>query len=117
MRWPPHTVSASATAETQTAVVGAGFAGLLVARELLRAGKQVTLIERGGLKRHADQLRDGAHELDLPTTEHTHEVPAGEEYPWDYVQGIGGGSPALDGCGPSAAALRLRPALELRSGS
>lgn len=86
--------------EADVVVVGAGFAGLLVARELVRAGRHVTVVERGGLKRHAEQIRDGTHEVDLPTTRHTHEVPEGEDYPWDYVLGVGGGSLHWTGAAP-----------------
>ena len=58
--------------DVDVAVVGAGFAGLLVASELSAAGRDVHIVERGGLKPHPDQLRDRAHELALATTEHNH---------------------------------------------
>ncbi|HEY8582314.1 MAG TPA: GMC family oxidoreductase [Capillimicrobium sp.] len=82
-------------------VVGAGFAGLLVARELVRAGRRVTVVERGGLKRHADQLRDGIDEVDTPTARHA--LLAGPEqpdYPWNVVHAVGGGSLRWAGVAP-----------------
>ena len=56
------------------AVVGSGFAGLLVARELVRAGREVTLFERGGLLSHREQLERRRQEVDDPTAAHNHEA-------------------------------------------
>lgn len=87
-----------APAETDVAVVGAGFAGLIVARELTAAGRRVVVVERGGFKPHAAQLGDGAHETASPTARHTHETP--DPYPWSYVFGVGGGSLHWTGAAP-----------------
>lgn len=75
-----------------TVVVGAGVAGMLVARELVRAGRDVLVIERGGYKPHARQLADGRHELDVPTAAHNHEVDPATPYEWDYLYAVGGSS-------------------------
>jgi choline dehydrogenase-like flavoprotein len=93
-------------------VVGAGVAGLLVARELARGGRSVTLIERGGLASHAEQLRSGRHEVTLRTAEHNHETaPGSPDYPWDYAYGVGGSTLLWTGI-----ATRFLPAdFELRS--
>jgi len=84
--------------EADAIVVGTGFAGLLVARALLAAGRAVLLLERGALKPHADQLRDGDHEVPSAASEHSHEQDS--EYPWNYVQGVGGGSLHWTGAAP-----------------
>jgi len=93
-------------------VIGSGVCGLLVARELLRAGRQVTVVERGGLKSHSSQLEDGEHELDIASAKPNHEShPDVAEYPWDYVYGVGGASLHWAGVAP-----RLLPSdFELRS--
>jgi glucose dehydrogenase len=97
-------------AEADVVIAGTGFAGLLVARALLAAGRSVLMLERGALKPHADQLRDGDHEVPTPATEHTHE-PDSDAYPWNYVHGVGGGSLHWTGAAP-----RLLPSdFELRS--
>lgn len=72
-------------------VVGSGVTGALVARELLGAGREVTMLERGGLKPHAEQLRDRAWSTDAPGARPSHEVaPGTRDYPWSYVFGVGG---------------------------
>lgn len=86
--------------ETDVAVVGSGFAGLLVARELLRAGRDVTLVERGGLKPHASQLASGTQELDEPTTSHNHEADPVTPHEWQYCYGVGGSSLRWAGVAP-----------------
>jgi choline dehydrogenase-like flavoprotein len=66
-------------------------AGLLVARELARGGRSVTLIERGGLVSHEEQLRSGRHETATQTAARNHETaPGSPDYPWDYAYGVGG---------------------------
>ena len=97
--------------ELDVAVVGSGFAGLLVARELVRAGRDVTVFERGGRRSHREQLAAGAHEVDAPGAHHNHESAEGAEYPWLYSYGVGGSSLHWTGVAP-----RLLPAdFELRS--
>ncbi len=89
------------TADGDVVVVGSGFAGLLVARELAAAGREVTVLERGALKPHAEQLGDGQHEVAGKGTAHTHEcVPDEPAYPWNYVFGVGGGSLHWTGAAP-----------------
>ena len=98
------------------AVVGTGFAGLLAARELVESGREVMLIERGGMRRHAEQLERGTtdhatFEADTPTAEHNHEEAEGTPYPWDYLYAVGGSSLHWGGVTP-----RFLPAdFELRS--
>jgi glucose dehydrogenase len=96
----------------ETAVVGSGVAGLLVARALLDAGRPVTVIERGSLKTHADQVRDGEHTVTLPTSEHNHEAhPDTPDVDFDYEFGVGGTTLHWGGVSP-----RLMPSdFELRS--
>jgi choline dehydrogenase-like flavoprotein len=93
-------------------VVGAGIAGLLVARELVAAGRETVLLERGGHMSHDEQLLAGRHEQDLPTALHNHEAaPGTEPYAWDYAYGVGGSTLHWTGV-----AARLLPAdFELRS--
>jgi choline dehydrogenase-like flavoprotein len=94
--------------EVEFAVVGSGFAGLLVARELVQAGRQVTVLERGGRLSHREQLDSGEHEVDSPGARHNHDCP---DYPWVYSYGVGGSSLHWTGVTP-----RLAPAdFELRS--
>jgi choline dehydrogenase-like flavoprotein len=77
----------------EVVVVGSGFAGTLCARELLEAGHEVLLIERGALRPDADGLPHHEREADLPTTVHTDETaPGTPEYPWKYGFGVGGSS-------------------------
>lgn len=97
--------------EIDVAVVGSGFAGLLVARELVRAGRQVTVFERGGRRTHRQQLADGAHEVDTAGARHNHESAEGSDYPWLYSYGVGGSSLHWTGVTPRL----LRSDFELRS--
>jgi choline dehydrogenase-like flavoprotein len=103
-------VTAARTADV--VVVGSGVAGLLTSRELIAGGREILLVERGGLKPHADQLADGSHAIDADTAEENHETsPGAPEYPWRYVYGVGGTSLHWTGV-----ATRLLPAdLELHS--
>jgi glucose dehydrogenase len=99
------------TEVARTAVVGSGITGLLVARELLRAGEDVTLIERGPLRLDADALPLSEREAGLPTTEHNTEPSDGAGDPWQYGYAFGGSSLLWAGVAP-----RLLPAdFELRS--
>jgi choline dehydrogenase-like flavoprotein len=74
-------------------VVGAGISGALVARQCLEAGLQVTMVERGGMRTHAEQMAGAGYETDGPGARHNHETaPGTPDYPWDYVFGVGGAS-------------------------
>ena len=74
-------------------VVGSGFAGTLCARELLEAGHEVLLVERGALLRDADDRPLHEREAHLATTARTHEAsPGTPDYPWKYGFGVGGSS-------------------------
>jgi glucose dehydrogenase len=82
-------VSASASAEI--VIIGSGVSGLLIARELVRAGRDVLVLERGERVSHDQQLADRMHEADLPSTEHNDEAaPGTSPYPWKYLYGVGG---------------------------
>ncbi len=81
------------TLEADVAVVGSGIAGLLVARALLAAGKRALVLERGGMKSHAEQLRDEEYAADVEGARPNHEAaPGTRDYPWTYVYGVGGSS-------------------------
>jgi choline dehydrogenase-like flavoprotein len=89
------------TAEADVAIVGSGVSGLLVARSLLKAGRRVTIVERGELKTHAEQFRDRSYTVDMPSTRPNHETaPGSPDYPWDYVYGVGGSSLHWDAATP-----------------
>lgn len=94
----------SVAAVADVAVVGAGAAGLLVARELVRAGREVTVLERGPLRTHAARLAGDAEPVG-PTAAPNHEPAPGEDpYPWDYGYEVGGCSLRWTGV-----AVRLLP--------
>lgn len=86
-------------------IVGSGITGLLVARELVRAGEEVTVIERGPMRLDADALPLGAREAALSTTAHNTEPAAGGRDPWQYGYAFGGSSLLWSGVFP-----RLLPA-------
>ncbi len=101
-----------ANEEVDVAIVGSGFCGMLVARELLRAGREVTIVERGGMKAHAQQLEDSEPDVALRSSSKNHESPPDlPEYPWDYVYGVGGSSLHWAGVAPRF----LESDFELRS--
>ena len=81
----------SASAGAEFVIVGSGVSGLLTARDLVRAGRDVLVLERGGYLSHEQQLAEGTHETDLPSAAHNDEpVPGTRPYPWKYVYGVGG---------------------------
>jgi choline dehydrogenase-like flavoprotein len=90
-----------ATVEADVAIVGSGVCGMFVARELVKKGREVTVIERGGQVSHAQQLESGKHEAGIRTAAKNHEsAPGVAEYPWDYVYGLGGCSLHWAGVSP-----------------
>jgi choline dehydrogenase-like flavoprotein len=80
----------SLPSSADTVIVGAGVCGMLVARELVRAGRDVLLLERGAHKTFDSQLGDGRHEGDVPGARHTHEIDPDTPYDWNYIFGVGG---------------------------
>jgi len=93
-------------ASSATAIVGSGITGLLTARELVRAGEEITLIERGPQRLDADELPLAAREAALSSTDHNTEPElrkAGD--PWQYAYAFGGSSLLWAGVAP-----RLLPA-------
>lgn len=99
------------TVEADIAVVGSGVSGLLASRAALAAGRRVVMVERGGLKSHADSLADGRVAADVPGARPNHErAPGSPAYPWQYVYGVGGSSLHWTGNTPrfQAADFRMR---------
>ncbi len=99
------------TIETDIAVVGSGISGLLAAWQPLLAGRRVTMLERGALKTHAEQLADHAWAADVPGARPNNETaPGTPPYPWSYVYGVGGSSLHWSGATPrfSPADLKMR---------
>ena len=81
------------TYAADVAIVGAGVSGMLVARECLRRGRSVVVLERGGWVAHDEQLRTRRYERDVEGARHNHEIAEGSpDYPWSYVYGVGGSS-------------------------
>lgn len=101
------------TLETDIAIVGSGVCGLLAAWPAMLAGARVTMLERGALKTHAEQLADGEWAADVPGAEPNDETAPGDPpYPWSYVYGVGGSSLHWDGATPrfTAADFKMRSA-------
>ena len=96
-----------ASGPAEITIVGSGVAGMLLARELLREGREVLMIERGAFRDHATQLSmdaaDEGHgeEVEIPTSEHNTD----SSYPWDYDYAVGGSGLHWTGVTP-----RLSPA-------
>ncbi len=99
------------TIETDIAVVGSGITGLLASWRPLLNGSRVTMLERGALKTHAQQLADGEWAADVPGAQPNDETaPGTPPYPWSYVYGVGGSSLHWSGATPRfrAADFKMR---------
>ncbi|HET6998420.1 MAG TPA: GMC family oxidoreductase [Solirubrobacterales bacterium] len=99
------------TIETDIAVVGSGISGLLASWQSLLAGKRVTVLERGALKTHAEQIADGEWAANVPGAKPNNETaPGTPPYPWSYVYGVGGSSLHWSGATPrfNAADFKMR---------
>jgi choline dehydrogenase-like flavoprotein len=99
------------TVEADVVVVGSGVCGLLAAWQPLAEGLRVTMLERGALKTHAQQLADGEWSADVPGAQPNDETaPGTPAYPWSYVYGVGGSSLHWSGATPrfSAPDFKMR---------
>ena len=91
------------------AIVGSGISGMLVARECLRAGLEVVVLERGDLCEHPWQLAQRRYEADVEGARHNHETaPGAPIYPWDYLYTVGGASLHWSGHAPRLQPVDLR---------
>lgn len=89
------------TRPAENLVVGSGITGLLVARELLAAGQEVTIVERGPLRLDADSLPAAQREARLASTTHnTGPTPRKGGHPWLYGYAFGGSSLTWSGVAP-----------------
>ena len=109
-----------------TVVIGSGFTGMLVARELVEAGQEVIIVERGPMRLDADSLPLSQREERLASTEHntriprrgvgvgfgslrtppvnepvtTRSSPTVHRQPWTYAYAFGGSSLTWSGVAP-----------------
>lgn len=93
------------------AVVGSGICALLAAWGPLTTGRSVVMLERGGLKTHAQQLAAGTYTTGAPGARPNHQTaPGTPDHPWSYVYGVGGASLHWTGNAPrfSAADFAMR---------
>lgn len=89
------------TEVADTLLIGSGITGLLVARELIAAGDEVTVVERGGVRLEADRLPRSEREERIASTMHNTEPGArGEPHPWQYGYAFGGSSLLWSGVMP-----------------
>lgn len=100
------------TENVDTLIIGSGISGLLVANELVAAGQEVTVVERGPMRLDADRLPPSKREPRIPSTAHNIDPsPRGAENPWQYGYAFGGSSLLWNGVAP-----RLLPSdFEMRS--
>ncbi len=89
------------TVETETAIVGSGLAGTIVARELVAANRDCVIVERGSFLGWEEQIAREDWEGSAPSVAHNHENdPAGLDWPWTYVYGVGGTTNRWAGTSP-----------------
>jgi glucose dehydrogenase len=99
------------TESAETVVVGSGITGLLVARELVASGRQVTVVERGAVRFDVDRKPMAMREERTAATEHNIEQPPAGHHPWKFGYAFGGSSLLWAGVAP-----RLLPSdFEMRS--
>jgi choline dehydrogenase-like flavoprotein len=106
------------TIDADIAVVGSGICGLLASWQALQSGARVTMLERGALKSHAEQLADGEWTADVRGSEPNDETAPGTPfYPWSYVYGVGGSSLHWSGSTPrfTAADFSMRSSFGVMS--
>ncbi len=99
--------------EADLVVVGSAISGLFASQDALAGGLKVVMVERGSLKTHEEQLKDGSESADGPGAAPNNETaPGTPEYPWNYVYGVGGSSLHWDGVTPRFRAddMRMRTA-------
>lgn len=94
------------TETADTLIIGSGISGLLVANELVAAGQEVMVVERGPMRLDADRLPPSKRELRIASTAHNVDpYPRGGGNPWQYGYAFGGSSLLWNGVAP-----RLLPA-------
>jgi choline dehydrogenase-like flavoprotein len=109
---PAHTLPSRMTETADTVVIGSGISGLLVAKELIEAGNEVTVVERGPMRLDADRLPRSLREEKIASTVHNTDPGARRAgHPWQYGYVFGGSSLLWSGVVP-----RLLPSdFEMRS--